>query len=215
MVEGNYADERIPSSPVLCFPSACLSRSASRQRTQRTAQPHKALPRALPRPPTPRFTHEADPPDPDPFAVDAPTLARCHDLRATGATLAVIALAVGCSSSTVARNLDPAQAERSRRYAKAWKRRHPRRARRQVRRHRARYPERVLAAGRRSAVLELHGSRCHLCGGVVEPRNLHVDHVIPISKGGTSALANLRPAHAACNLAKGDRLLAEHAARIA
>ena len=64
-------------------------------------------------------------------------------------------------------------------------------------------------------MLESHGSRCHLCGGIVEPRDLHVDHVVPVSKGGTSALANLRPAHAACNLAKGDQILADYAARMA
>ena len=146
--------------------------------------------------------------------MDASTLARCRDLRATGATLATIASVVGCSASTVARNLDPAQAERSRRYAKAWKRRHPRRARRQVRRHRARYPERALVDRRRAAVLELHGHVCWLCGGVVEARDLNIDHVIPVSKGGTSALANLRPAHSKCNWEKGTRLLAEYAAAI-
>jgi 5-methylcytosine-specific restriction endonuclease McrA len=31
------------------------------------------------------------------------------------------------------------------------------------------------------------------------------DHVIPVSKGGTNDLQNIRPAHRSCNSARGNR----------
>lgn len=65
-------------------------------------------------------------------------------------------------------------------------------------------------------VLEIYGFFCHICGIAIDlsaPRrsadgtnwhfSLHIDHLIPISKGGSDTLANVRPAHALCNLKKG------------
>ena len=61
----------------------------------------------------------------------------------------------------------------------------------------------------------LYGYNCHLCNELIDleaPRRnnqkgwelgLHVDHVIPISKGGTDTLDNVRPAHGGCNLKRG------------
>lgn len=48
---------------------------------------------------------------------------------------------------------------------------------------------------------------CHLCQGQLDwstPGAIHVDHIIPISRGGTDSWTNLRFAHAACNLEKSD-----------
>lgn len=50
-------------------------------------------------------------------------------------------------------------------------------------------------------VLAVKGTVCHLCG---RPGADSADHVIPRSQGGTHALDNLQPAHAACNSARGD-----------
>jgi 5-methylcytosine-specific restriction endonuclease McrA len=44
------------------------------------------------------------------------------------------------------------------------------------------------------------GRPCAICGRPAE----HLDHVIPISRGGTDAPSNLQPLCARCNLAKGD-----------
>ena len=41
-------------------------------------------------------------------------------------------------------------------------------------------------------VYRIYGRRCWLCG---QDGADTVDHVIPLNKGGTNALANLRPAH--------------------
>lgn len=40
---------------------------------------------------------------------------------------------------------------------------------------------------------------CHWCGTRREPREFHVDHVIPISKGGSHILENLCVSCAGCN----------------
>lgn len=65
-----------------------------------------------------------------------------------------------------------------------------------------------------SEILSLYGTNCHLCNLPIDleaPRwtampgwenGLHLDHVIPLSLGGTDTLDNVKPAHGKCNLAK-------------
>lgn len=55
-------------------------------------------------------------------------------------------------------------------------------------------------------VFAAYGWTCHLCG---RPGATTADHLIPRSKGGSDALANLRPAHTSCNSARGDMDLPE------
>lgn len=67
-------------------------------------------------------------------------------------------------------------------------------------------------------VIDIYGSVCHLCGKDIDMTakrspgkpgwelSLHLDHVIPISKGGTDTLENVRPAHGICNIKKGARV---------
>ena len=49
--------------------------------------------------------------------------------------------------------------------------------------------------------MSVFGYKCAYCGDVFE----HVDHVIPLSKGGAHCLANLRPACAFCNMSKHNK----------
>jgi 5-methylcytosine-specific restriction endonuclease McrA len=63
-------------------------------------------------------------------------------------------------------------------------------------------------------VIATYGGNCYLCGLEIDflsPRKcgnqgwesgFHVDHLIPLSKGGSDTLDNVRPAHAVCNLQK-------------
>ena len=63
-------------------------------------------------------------------------------------------------------------------------------------------------------VLDLYGTKCHICSKEIDfnaPRKtgksgwelgFHLDHVIPISKGGADTLDNVKPAHAQCNFRK-------------
>ena len=52
------------------------------------------------------------------------------------------------------------------------------------------------------------GTPCSLCGQPLSPYDdhLHVDHIIPISKGGTSELTNLQVVHKTCNLRKSSNI---------
>jgi hypothetical protein len=64
-----------------------------------------------------------------------------------------------------------------------------------------------ITPGVRSKVLARDGYRCRHCGisadlGAV----LHVDHIIPVSKGGTSDLSNLQTLCQDCNLGKTNRM---------
>lgn len=57
----------------------------------------------------------------------------------------------------------------------------------------------------RAQVLMRDGARCQLCGA--EARSgalLHVDHIIPWSKGGSTTLENLRVLCSMCNIGKSD-----------
>lgn len=48
---------------------------------------------------------------------------------------------------------------------------------------------------------------CHICNRKVgEGAPFHLDHVIPLSKGGPTTMANLKLAHPRCNLSKRDRI---------
>jgi hypothetical protein len=49
------------------------------------------------------------------------------------------------------------------------------------------------------------GQQCNYCPSLCET----VDHVMPLSRGGTSELANLVPCCNACNISKGTKLLSE------
>lgn len=60
----------------------------------------------------------------------------------------------------------------------------------------------------RTITLERDGYICQYCGS--EDR-LHVDHKIPLSRGGTNLFENLITACGPCNQSKGPKLLAEWA----
>jgi hypothetical protein len=62
-------------------------------------------------------------------------------------------------------------------------------------------------------VVKEHGSTCHICNKEIDlslPRTsklgLTLDHVMPLSKGGTDTMDNLRPAHWLCNIRKSNKL---------
>lgn len=50
------------------------------------------------------------------------------------------------------------------------------------------------------------GEICYICGLRVSIENIHADHVIPISRGGSSEIWNLMPTHNVCNRSKGNRM---------
>ncbi len=58
----------------------------------------------------------------------------------------------------------------------------------------------------RQTIFERDGYECNYCGAT---EDLAVDHVVPLSKGGTNDPENLTPACKPCNSSKGDRLIEE------
>lgn len=69
-------------------------------------------------------------------------------------------------------------------------------------------------------ILDLHGTDCHICKEPIDfdaprtgrkkgyERGLQLDHVIPLAKGGTDLMENVKPAHAKCNIEKHMKILA-------
>lgn len=60
---------------------------------------------------------------------------------------------------------------------------------------------------RRKKIWERGNGICYLCGEPVLFAEFTIDHVIPISAGGTNNLRNLRPTHYSCNQEKGCKIL--------
>ena len=48
---------------------------------------------------------------------------------------------------------------------------------------------------------------CGICKKRIEPwEPMHLDHIVPLSRGGSNERKNLQAAHAVCNLRKGNRM---------
>jgi len=59
----------------------------------------------------------------------------------------------------------------------------------------------------RIVVWERDNGVCYLCGDTVSFYQMHLDHVIPISKGGEHSYVNIKATHGDCNQRKSARLL--------
>lgn len=92
----------------------------------------------------------------------------------------------------------------------AWKRRRPDRLRELARRHSSRRRALKLAATVESFteadIRSIYGDDCYLCDQPIDfdlewpdPRSPTVDHIVPLSKGGTHALDNVAMTHFQCN----------------
>lgn len=55
-------------------------------------------------------------------------------------------------------------------------------------------------------VLERDDGVCGICGDDVDPLNFHVDHIIPLARGGSHTYGNVQVAHPSCNCRKRDQL---------
>ena len=56
----------------------------------------------------------------------------------------------------------------------------------------------------RRRVLEQLGNKCSYCGKLCKQNDIHLDHVIPISRGGGADRDNLAAACCMCNITKYD-----------
>jgi len=106
-------------------------------------------------------------------------------------------------------------AEHQKEKAKEWRKNNPEKFRIQWRRRRALEKNTISESYTEQTILERWGTDCHICGEAVDleaprwnkfegwERGLHLDHVVPISKGGPDIIENVKPAHGLCNLSKG------------
>lgn len=56
-------------------------------------------------------------------------------------------------------------------------------------------------------IMERDGMICYLCSDAVTRDRLHFDHVMPLSKGGTHTMDNIRVTHDDCNRRKHAKIL--------
>lgn len=105
-------------------------------------------------------------------------------------------------------------------YMREYARKNPDKVREWSRGQNRRRDKRVQANGfefyNTDDVLRKWGYDCHICNEPIDfkaprqcgdpgwERGLHLDHVLPISKGGADVLDNVKPAHAKCNVYKRD-----------
>lgn len=96
-----------------------------------------------------------------------------------------------------------------------WKERNPELAKEVSRRDRHR--RRAIQHGvdaeivNRQVVWERDQGVCHICDEPVSFDEMHLDHVVPLSRGGAHAYDNVASAHPACNMRKGSKLIEEMA----
>ena len=128
-----------------------------------------------------------------------------------------------------AKRIDPEYVERLRRasaatrerikaddpdYFARWGRENPEAGRRARRARRARKMAAPTEKYTTAEIAERDGWRCQICGRRVDaslrypaPESPSVDHIIPLSKGGSDLRANVQLAHLRCNISKHNRLL--------
>ena len=104
--------------------------------------------------------------------------------------------------------------------SRKWREKNPERAKEYVRKWRKENPEKVVAKGQKRRALkanadgtataeqikarfQYHENSCYYCGD--NESGLHVEHRIPLSRGGSNWPSNLVPACPTCNLSKGTK----------
>lgn len=100
--------------------------------------------------------------------------------------------------------------ERCKKAADQWRSQNPQRARELHRNsemtRRARKLDQFIEPIDFKIVYEMHGGMCGICKDFVPQDDFHVDHVIPLSKGGMHGYVNVQPSHPSCNLKKAAKV---------
>lgn len=61
----------------------------------------------------------------------------------------------------------------------------------------------------RKALIRVYNRTCQYCGLQFDECHLHIDHIDPVSRGGSDSVFNLTLACSTCNSRKGNLILAE------
>jgi len=71
----------------------------------------------------------------------------------------------------------------------------------------SRYQRAIMSDSLRYDIMLRDGFRCTICGAsAADGVTLHVDHIVPVSKGGRTEMSNLRTLCDRCNLGKRDKI---------
>ncbi|MFA6973968.1 MAG: HNH endonuclease [Parcubacteria group bacterium] len=62
---------------------------------------------------------------------------------------------------------------------------------------------------KRKAIHDKYDGHCAYCGNIITIDEMHPDHILPKSKGGSDAIANFNPSCKLCNSFKSDLTLEE------
>lgn len=82
---------------------------------------------------------------------------------------------------------------------------HPERARQNDAVRRARKRDQFIEFVDVSVVWERDSGICHICREPADLDNWHLEHIVPLARGGEHSYANTAVSHPGCNLRKGDR----------
>ena len=108
--------------------------------------------------------------------------------------------------------------EFSKEFIQKWRDNNPGIVRAAANRRRARKQNAVSDSWTEAQALELYGKTCHICNKKIDmkasrragygnwEKGLHFDHVVPLSKGGSNTIDNIRPSHAICNIVKSGKI---------
>lgn len=78
---------------------------------------------------------------------------------------------------------------------------------RDVRQHQIKVERAKMTDSLRYDILRRDGFRCQICGSSAQDGvKLHVDHIIPVSRGGLTVPSNLRTLCDRCNMGKSDKM---------
>ncbi len=109
-------------------------------------------------------------------------------------------------ASARARAWHAAHPEKVRETAKRWATRHPEETREHTTRRRARLRRVKIGVVNRAEVFARSGGRCAYCREPITPKSWHLDHVIPLARGGAHAMDNVVASCPPCNQRKSDSL---------
>lgn len=171
----------------LCKPCYCVRVKAERERDSEAINARR------------RIAYLAD-------AENKRTLDRANKLKNRDAVLArKRAYAAAHAAEARAKTLQwrAENLEYARRAAREYQKAYPEKqwARNATRRARVRNAPVVEKVDRR-AIIERDRSVCGICGEVVAPKDIHLDHIVPLFLGGTHTADNLRVTHQLCNLSR-------------
>lgn len=97
--------------------------------------------------------------------------------------------------------------------ARTYRENYPENCRQARHRRRARVKNAVFESFTLQDIISTHGTNCCECGNSIDlslkwphPRSKSEEHRVPISKGGSHTLSNVKLAHLSCNQKKSDKL---------